>query len=62
MAEAGIACWLCVGLAVLRDAASQVRSSSGENFSSLEDFSLAVDMGSVSIPPKLFWMRVQTEA
>ena len=31
----GIACWLCVGLAVLFDAASQVQSSSGENFSSM---------------------------
>ena len=35
---AGIAHWLCFGLAVLLDATSWVRSSSGENFSGRGDF------------------------
>ena len=34
----GIAQWKCVGLPVLRDAASWVRSSSEESFSSRGDF------------------------
>ena len=50
--------WQCVGIAVLLHAASWVRSSSGENFSGREDFSLGVIMGSDSIPLKLFRMRV----
>ena len=50
--------WKCVGLAVLLDAESWVRSSSGENFSGRGNFSLGVNMGPDSIPPKLFWMRV----
>ena len=37
---AGIARWWCVGLAVLLDAVSWVRSSSGENLSGRGDFSL----------------------
>ena len=45
-------------VAVLLDAASRVRYSSEENFSGRGDFSLGVNMGSDSIPPKLFWMRV----
>ena len=49
---AGIAHWLCLGLAVLRDAASWVPSSSEENFSGRGDFSLGVSMGSDSIPQK----------
>ena len=49
---------VCVGLAVLLDVASWVRSSSGENFSGRGDFSLGVNMGSDYIPPKLFWKRV----
>ena len=51
---AGIAHWLCVGLAVLLDAALWVQSSSGENFSGRGNFSLGVDMGSDSIPQTLF--------
>ena len=55
--EAGIAPWWCVGLTVLLDAASWVRSSSEENCSRRGDFPLGANMGSDSIPPKLFWMR-----
>ena len=55
---AGIACWWCVRLAVLLDAASWVQSSSGENFSGRGDFSLGVIVGSDSIAPKLFRMTV----
>ena len=52
---AGIARWWCVGLAVLLDAASWVRSSSEENFSNKWDFSLGVitpTSRSDSIPQK----------
>ena len=46
-------------LAVLLDAALCFRYSSGENFfSGRGDFSLRANMGSDSILPKLFWMRV----
>ena len=55
---AGMAHWLCVGLAVLLDAASWVRSPSEEKFSSRGDFSLGINMGSDSIPPKLLQMKV----
>ena len=57
---AGTACWYCFGFAVLLDAASWVQSSSEseENFSGRGDFYLGVNLGSDSIPPKLFWMRV----
>ena len=51
---ARIACSLCVGLTFLLDAVSWVRSSSEEKFSDRGDFSLGVNMGSDSIPPKLF--------
>ena len=47
---AGIACWRCVGLAVLLDAASWVQYSSGEYFYSRGDFPLGVNLGSDSIP------------
>ena len=47
-----MACWKCVGLTVLFDAASWVRFSSEENVSSRGDFSLGVNMGSDSIPQK----------
>ena len=47
-----------VGIAVLFNAASWVRSSSGDNFSSRGGFPLGVNMGSDSIPLKLFRMRV----
>ena len=54
---AGIARWSCIWLAVLLDAASLVRSSSAGIFfffflSGRGDFSLGVNMGSDSIPPK----------
>ena len=55
---AGIAHWLCVGFAVLLDAALWVCSFSGENFSGTGDFSLGVNIGYDSIPRKLFRMRV----
>ena len=54
---AGIAHWLCVGLAVLLDAASWVRSSSGENFSGRGDFSLELVWVLTSFP-QVFWMGV----
>ena len=59
-AGAGIA-QLVVGPDVLLDAVSWVRSSSEEIFSGRGDFSIGVNMGSDSIPPKLFRMRVQTK-
>ena len=55
---AGIARWLCVGLALLFDAESLVRSSSEEIFTGGGHFSLGVNMGSDSIPTKLFRIRV----
>ena len=58
---AGIARWWCVGLANLLDAASWVRSSSGENFSGRKDFPLGVSMSSDSNPPKLFWRQNNTQ-
>ena len=51
---AGIALWLCVGLAVLLDAVSWVRSSSEIFFSGRGDLSLGVNMGSDCTPPKSF--------
>ena len=54
----GIAQWQCVGLTVLLEAVSWVRSSSEEKFYSRMDFSLEVNSGSDSISTKLFWMRV----
>ena len=44
--------WLCIGLTVLRDAASCVRSSSEGDFCGRGDFSFGVKMGSDSIPPR----------
>ena len=54
--RAGVAGWLSIGLTVLLNAASWVPSSSKENFSGRGDFFLGVNMGSDSIPLKLFWM------
>ena len=49
---ARIACWSCVGLFVMLDAASRVQSFSEENSSCRGDFSFGVNMGSDSIPHK----------
>ena len=46
------------GIPALLDAALLVRSSSEENFSGRGDFSRGVNMGSDSIPPKLYRVRV----
>ena len=46
-----------VGLALLLHAVSWVQCSCEEKFSGRGDFCLGVNMGSDSIPPKL-WMRV----
>ena len=59
--RAGIACWYSVELAVLPDAALCVPSSPEKNFSGKGYFSIEVNMGSDSISPNLFWMRVITE-
>ena len=50
--RAGIARWLCVGLAVLLDAVSWIRYSSEENFSGGGDFTPVINIGSDSIPLK----------
>ena len=50
---AGIAHWWCVGLAVLLERCHGFDPPSGKG-----DFSLGVNMGSDSSPPKLFQMRV----
>ena len=50
--------WEPEQLVVLLDAASRIRFSSEPNFSGKREFSLGVNMGSDSTPPKLFWVRV----
>ena len=47
----------CVGLAVSADVVSRVQPSS-EPPVTVGDFSLGVNLGSDSIPPRPFWMRV----
>ena len=57
---ARIAHWYCVGLAVLLDAASWVRSSSGENFYAKGSFLLELTWALTPSPPN-FLMTVQTK-